>query len=387
MTSISLNPKIKAMRCIKCGRTYPVGDYFYGCPSCLEKGENANLTFVYEKGRSFEKDKKSPARYRQFLPYENPPYLGEGDTPFLKLSSLARELGFRSIYSKNEFQNPTGSHKDRMNPYIVARAKQAGYYAVTCASSGNEAASLAAYAAAAGLRCVNVSTEAIPVFWKMASDSCGAQLVLTRTPAERLSYQKEHMDDGLYCATNLLEIPTGSSPYGIQGYKTIAFEAYEFFGSSLPEFLMIPTCRGDLLYGIYEGFSDLLEEGMIASVPRLIAAEPFPRLERILAGECRHQDIFQGDSSKTSSIGGGTATYQSVFALKNSRGFAISAPREDVLDSVRAFGKHGLYLETSSAILLNCLKKAKARRLLSPEASILLILTSNGYKNNPAIFF
>lgn len=386
MSSPLINPKLKHMRCIKCGRTYPVGDYFYGCPSCLENGQNANLTFVYEKGRRFQNEKMNLARYSQFLPYVNTPYLGEGHTPILELTSLAKELGYNKIYSKNEFQNPTGSHKDRMNPFIVARARQAGYHTVTCASSGNEAASLAAYAAASGLSCVNVSTKNISSIWRMASESCGASLILTETPADRLRYQRNLIKEGLYCATNLLDIPTGSSPYGIQGYKTISFEIYEHFGRTLPEYIMIPTCRGDLLYGIYEGFMDLIEENMISSMPRLIAAEPFPRLERILSGECRHQDTFIGDSSSTPSIGGNTATYQSELALKNSDGFAVSASDENVWNSVKTFGQQGLYLETSSALLQNCLKIAQDRRLLSPKSSLLLILTSSGYKNNPTLF-
>lgn len=386
MNGYHLNPRIHGMRCLKCGASYPTDDYFYGCPHCLEKGENSSLTFLYRGSRSFLPGKTGMNRYSQFLPYEDTPYLGEGNTPVLSLNRLASQLGLSELYTKNEFQNPTGSHKDRMNPFIVARAADKGCTTVTCASSGNEAASLAAYAAAQGMECVNVSSKNITAGWKNASSGCGARLILTESPADRLVYQKTHMAEDWYCATNLLDIPTGSSPFGIQGYKTIAYELYEFFGEELPEYIFIPTCRGDLLYGIYEGFSDLAEEGFLSSVPRLAAAEPFPRLELILSGQKKHQDKFPGDSSGTPSIGGNTAAYQSVTALQKSNGFAVSAPGADLQNAVMEFGKHGLYLETSSAILLNCLQNAIAQGKIPPGSRVLLVLTSSGYKNPPELF-
>lgn len=376
-----LNPRIKGMKCLKCGKEYPAGDYFYGCPSCLEAGENASLTFIYEGDASIQEQEKGMKRYGDFLPYSDTVTLGEGQTPLLCLPALAEELGLAGFYTKNEFQNPTGSHKDRMNPFITARAKEAGYQTVTCASSGNEAASLAAYAAAEGLRCINVSTEDIPFVWKNASDASGAELVLAQTSADRLSYQRANMDEGWYCATNLLDIPVGSSPFGIQGYKTLAFELYEQMGEALPDCVLIPTCRGDLLYGVYEGFHDLLLRGMINRMPRLAACEPFPRLELVLRQGRDHRDKFTGDSSKMDSIGGKTATWQSVYALRETEGFAVSPVGMGAEEAMLAMGRHGLFLESSSAVVYPCVKQALRLGYLQPEQTVLAVLTSNGYKS------
>ena len=172
-----LNPRITGMICPRCQKRYPVGDYFFGCPACLERGASSNLTLVYEGKAQIQKDATGWHRYRDFLPYDDTVSLGEGFTPVRTFPRLAKELGFRKLYTKHEFQNPTGSHKDRMNPFITARAREAGYSTVTCASSGNEAASLAAYAAMEGLNCVNVSTRSIPSLWKNASDATGAELL------------------------------------------------------------------------------------------------------------------------------------------------------------------------------------------------------------------
>ena len=376
-----LNPRVQGMRCLKCGAEYPVGDYFFGCPACLEKGENAAVTFVYNGDAAIDTTKHGRARYAAMLPYADAVTLGEGNTPVLSLPKLAEEMGVAAVYTKNEFQNPTGSHKDRMNPFIVARAASIGYDTVTCASSGNEAASLAAYAAVEGLKCVNVSTASIPAHWKQASDKCGAELVLVPASRDRLRYQRENMGDKWYPATNLLDVPTASSAWGIQGYKTLAFELFEAFGDALPDCILIPTCRGDLLYGVYEGFADLRRYGYIDMLPRLAACEPFPRLELILAGESTHKDCFRGDSELTASIGGATATWQSVVALQESCGFAISVPETEAVKNVAEMGRYGLYLETSAAIVYGCLRKAVCEGMLSAKDRVLLVLTSNGYKN------
>lgn len=189
------------------------------------------------------------------------------------------------------------------------------------------------------------------------------------------------MKDGWYCATNLMDIPTSSSPFGIQGYKTIAFELYEELGAELPEYIFIPTCRGDLLYGIYEGFQDLIKENYLDFMPHLVACEPFPRLELILTQGYDHKEKFSGESTYTSSIGGNTATYQSVCAIKGSNGFAVSAPDADIFQAVKSMGRYGLFLETSSAIVYPCIKNALMSGLMPSNSSVMFILTSNGYKN------
>lgn len=382
LRSHRLNPRITGMRCLKCGKTYPVGDYFYGCPRCLAQGANAALTFCYDGTGQIDAQARGFARYAQFLPYGDAVTLGEGGTPLVPLAALAEELGVDRLYGKNEFQNPTGSHKDRMNPFITARAVEAGYPAVTCASSGNEAASLAAYAAAEGLRCVNVSTEHIPKLWKDASDAAGAELVLVPDSGARLSYQRAHMGEGWYPATNLLDVPVSSSPYGIQGYKTLSFEVYEAMGRELPDYILIPTCRGDLLYGVFEGFFDLRRAGYIDHLPKLVACEPLPRLELVLEQGRSHTEKFPGRSDKTASIGGVTATYQSEYALRESGGFAVSVPQEEAVAAVKKMARHGLYLESSSAIVHPCLQKALGEGRISPRSSVLLVLTSSGYKNS-----
>ena len=381
-----MNSRIRGMRCLKCGKELPIGDYLFGCPHCIENGERSSVTFIYEGTAKIRSKARGLYRYVEYLPYEVFPSLGEGWTPLVRLAKMANDLGCADVYCKNEFQNPSGSHKDRMNPFVVARAMETKKATIACASSGNEAASLALYAAASGIVCCNVSSADINPIWLAPSLASGAEVVLTNTPENRLSYLQAKIDsEGWYCVTNQLIPPVGSSCFGVQGYKTVAYDLYEQMGESTADYIFVPTCRGDLLYGIFEGFLDLEGQGMIHNIPHLVAVEPFARLEPVLDG-ADYKTIFDGVSKLTPSIGGGTVTYQSLLALQGSGGFAVNIPQENVVDNISSMARYGLYLESSSAILYGALKKTILEKRIPSDASVVLIATSHGFKNDPNFF-
>lgn len=103
-----------------------------------------------------------------------------------------------------------------------------------------------------------------------------------------------------FTATNVNVPPVGSCCFGVQVYKTLSYEIFEEMQNDLPDFILVPTSRGDLLWGIYEGFQDLLQDDMIKRIPQLIAVEPFPRLEKVKSlDECVNQ--YCGNSERTPS--------------------------------------------------------------------------------------
>ncbi len=375
-----MNKAIQSMYCIRCEAEFAVGDYPYGCPCCLKTGHPASLSFRYNGRWEIHEKQEGMKRYAAMLPYEDFPTLGEGGTPVTRFPALAEEQGLGTVYTKNEFQNPTGSHKDRMNPLIVARAKEVGSRMIIAASSGNEGISLACYAAKAKLPCCIVVTQTIASGWKKAIEASGAAIITTETAMERWEVLREKTEKGWFCATNLLDPPVGSCSYGLQGYKTIAYEVYEQLPGELPDYLMIPVTRGDLLWGVCEGFLDLKNAGKIAEVPHLIAVEPFERIERTktLEDAAGH---FEGRGDKTPSIAGTTVTIQSLLALEKTGGFAVSVSQEEAKRSVGEMGKHGLYLEASSALLLPALKKLLRAGRIPKRASVMLVATSHGFKN------
>lgn len=379
------NNRLKGFYCLRCDEKFNVDDYFTGCYFCSKNSFPVSLAPFYEGNCSIKNTRKRMFHYGDFLPYLEFPSLGEGGTPLIKLPILSKKYNLSSLYIKNEFQNPTGSHKDRMSPFIIARALEINRKIVSVASSGNARASLAAYAALAGLKCKVISQRSMNPIWKRAIESTGAEIIYTETSKDRWSYMKERVErDYWYPATNYIAPPIGSNPFGVQGYKTISYEIYEDLQGQMPDWILIPTSHGDLLWGIYKGFKDLQDMGKIKKFPRLIAIEPMERIQRVLEGS-DYRWNFTGDYALTPSIGGTTVTYQSIEAIKNSKGCAVSTLQEDVYNNIKELSSYGLYLESSSSALIGALKKLLRQEIVSKNDSVVMIATSSGYKDFPRI--
>lgn len=374
----AINDHLTGFQCIRCGTLHSVADYPEGCPSCSADHHPASVVPVYDDamppafGSSTGRGMK---RFAHRLPYASFPSLGEGDTPLVELPRLAHELGLQGLSIKLESANPTGSHKDRMSAQFVARASDRGCPGVIAASSGNAGASLGAYAAAAGLPCIIVTTPAISRPWRRAIEMAGAEIIYTEDSLERWSIVRRKVrEEGYASATNYLDPPVGSDPYGD---KTLGYELAEDQATAYVDAVFVPTARGDLLWGIYHGLADAVAEGKLSRLPRLVAVEPFPRLEQVLAG----QDLrmhFAGKSLLVS-IGGATVTYQSYLAVTESRGTAIAVPQDQALADQQTLARHGLYLELSAAASLSGLRQA-IQRPSEAIRSAVLIGTSHAYK-------
>lgn len=383
-----LNSALTGFECLKCHQPFALDDETIdrgtGCQKCLEGGFPASLVFTYEKQKSISDGSKSRMlRFASFLPYREFPTIGEGDTPLIALTGLAEKIGVRNMWLKNEGQNPTGSHKDRMSGLAVARARALGKSTVIAASSGNAGASLAAYAAAGGLGCVIVSMSSISPMWEAAIEFHGAQLHTRQGQDDRWKYMQQMVNEkGMYPVTNFLKPPVSSNPFGIEGYKTIAYELVEELGNLAPLVILIPTCRGDLLAGMLYGFLDAKNCGLIDQLPRLVAVEPGARLELVLQGEDYRED-FPVPSHHLSSIGGETVTFQSYNALKVSNGTAVGVGTRQSVLAQKALATAGLYVELSSASALAGAEVLASNNYFTPNDNVVLLGTSHGYKELP----
>jgi threonine synthase len=214
--------------------------------------------------------------------------------------------------------------------------------------------------------------------WRHAIESTGATLLFVDDPLERWRLVAEKVQDvGWMSATNFLDPPVGSEPFGVSAYRTIAYELAEDPACETTDTAIVPTARGDLLWGIYQGFTELLAEGFVSGIPRLVAVEPFPRLQKVLDGE-DHRCHFAG-STALSSIAGASATYQSFLACERTGGIAVAVDFEGVSRDVRQLAATGVYLEPSAAASLTALRILKSRGW-GPLDRTVLIGTSHGYK-------
>lgn len=353
-----LNPRLTGLSCLRCELALPVADHGGGCPRCAADGHAANLKLVYAAG------KVSLA-----LPYPVAPSLGEGATPLVEAPELARALGIGRLSLKLEWSNPTGSHKDRMSAQLIARAADCAAPRIVAASSGNGGLSIAAYAARAGIPAEIATTDQLPASYRRAIAAHGAEIVTFAGSMARWDHLAQRVAQGAFAATNYRVPAIGTNPFGIEGYKPVAAE---IAAVAMPDLVVVPCSRGDLLSGLHLGFAEL-GRGM----PRLIAAEPFARLARVMAGE-DYRGSFDGKTAQVS-IGGSTVTWQAVHALRGSGGSAVPVDDEAARAAAARLAMHGFHAELSSSAALGALSRLAVDGRLSGRHAV-LVLTGSGFR-------
>ncbi|CAM5270552.1 hypothetical protein SALBM135S_06579 [Streptomyces alboniger] len=197
-------------------------------------------------------------RWAPLLPPLHAPGLGEGGTPLVALAD--------GLWIKDESRNPTWSHKDRINRVTVGAAVGAGAEGVVVASSGNHGASAAAYAARAGLRCVVLSSAGTPPAVDAFLRAYGAVVLTVPADARWPLLRRVVERFGYHPVSNMTPTHTGHA-FGPEGYKTLAYEIFAELG--VPAAVFLPTGYGELLFGVWKGFAELVALGLADRVPRL----------------------------------------------------------------------------------------------------------------------
>lgn len=364
------NPRLHGLQCLRCDALYPVTLTHDGCPACRRAGFHVALRASYlpEAGAAPEGADAIP------MPYVPGFTLGEGRTPMQELPSLAQHFGVARLAAKDESSNPTGSHKDRMTAVGVAQALDFGAHTLVLASSGNAAVSAAHYAWAAGLGCEVAAYAGMPATYARQLDALGARRYEFADNAGRWAFVRERSQyPGYFALTNYRLPALGSAPLAIEGYKPIAQECVSEGG--VPDHIVIPTARGDLAWGIYAGFRDLLAAGRIARLPRLWLVEPFPRLSRVLAGGAINGS-YPGHTAQFSTAGA-TVTYLQWQAATATGGGAVVVGDEEARAARRLLTAAGVSAELCAAAGLGALRQLREGNVIAPDANVVLMLTAN----------
>lgn len=365
---------------------------FAGCPRCRESGAAVNLTVTLDlwplRGLTRESLPATPRglwRFSGTLPVDasHAVSLGEGATPLIHLERLGRRLGLPRLYAKDESQNPTWSYKDRLCSVAVTHAVETGARVITISSTGNHGASTAAYAARAGLPCVIFTLASVPDTMKTLMQAYGAAVVACPTSESRWALMREGVERlGWYPTSGFVIPPIGSNPYGVEGYKTIAYEIAEDLDWTAPDLVVVPSAYSDGLFGIWKGWTELHTLGLAKTLPRMIAAEPFGPLAHALAQNLDVPECVPSGSSVAFSIASPYGTYQGLTALKDSHGAGVQITDEGIFESQRALARdEGIFAEPSSIASLAAVMQLSAQRKLDPEQTIVVILTSSGLKD------
>jgi threonine synthase len=386
---------LRGLQCIRCAAEYAAEPIFTGCPACWAGGRLANLTPIYDYGavreglgtEGWAARPRTLWRYVELLPVE-PGYvvtLGEGGTPLVHVPRLGERLGLSRLFVKDESRNPTLSFKDRMASVVVSHARQVGARTVAIASSGNAGAALAAYAARAGMACIVLTLANAPEAMKIQMQAFGAKLVATPSPADRWTLLRAGVERyGWYAASGYLPTPVGSNPFGVDGYKSIAFEIWEDLGHQVPEAVIFPVCYGDGLWGATKGFEELRTLGWSARTPRMGAAEVFGCLTAALEQNAEDVAPVAAGQSVAVSIATGLSTHQGLAALRRGGGFAGRVSDEETLAMQRQLAElEGLFVEPSSAPPLVLAARARRDGTLSQDDRVVAVVTASGLKDPP----
>jgi threonine synthase len=385
--------RVVGLQCLRCRSRFDQPRLFTGCPRCRADGVAVNLTVEYDLAplagvtpETFAPPGRGLWRFRHLLPVRSagPVTLGEGSTPLVHLERLGRRLGLPRLFAKDESQNPTWSYKDRLCAVAVTHAVQTGARVVTISSTGNHGASTAAYAARAGLPCVIFTLASVPETMKTLMQAYGAAVVECPTSESRWDLMRQGVERcGWYPTSGFVAPPVGSNPWGVEGYKTIAYEIAEDLGWTAPEIVVVPSAYSDGLYGIWKGWTELQALGLVKHTPRMIAAEPFGPLAHALAKGLDAPEIVDAPAPSVAfSIASRYGTWQGLAAVRDSGGAGVPLTDEGVLEAQRALAREeGMFVEPSAAASMTAVLQLAGRKALDPEQTIVVVLTSGGLKD------
>ena len=265
---------VKCARCVKCGKEYEAVPDLTNC-SC---GGILDIIYDYDyikKNLTKEKLKSRPNtmwRYRELLPVEETTPdtpLRVGWSPLYEEDRLAKLLGLKKLWVKDDGQNPTASLKDRASAMAVAKAGEAGAKIIACSSTGNAASSLAGNAAAAGFRTFIFVPERAPKGKVAQLMTFGANVISVKgNYEETFELSKKAIDKWGWYNRN-----AAINPYLSEGKKTVSLEIAEQLDWNMPDYLAISVGDGCTIAGVWKGLKDLYAIGFIDKLPRLISAQ------------------------------------------------------------------------------------------------------------------
>jgi threonine synthase len=357
---------------LTCPRCETPGTGYAGCRRC-DVPVNLVPPLADLGGRSLETYAGGPWGWPSAMPVTGKS-LGEGNTPIVAVDTPDGPL-----WIKDESRNPSGTHKDRAMAVGVAAAVAAGASTVVAASTGNAGASVAAYAARAGLRCTIYTYDTIPPVVAEQIVAYGADLVKCpdgKTRNDKMEHAVTEL--GWYPLTNYVRPGAGDNPYGNEGYKSIAYELARDLGSEV-DAIVIPTSEADVLAGIERGYREMTAAGLVSRVPRLVAAEtatgaPFAAALRLPDRAAQERVVVPWEPSPAFSIGTTTPTWQGLNALWSTNGEAFAIEIDEYMAEHRDFAAStGLFFEPSSIVAISA-----ARRMLRRDSGGRLVVLGTG---------
>ncbi|MGF1539272.1 MAG: threonine synthase [Pleurocapsa sp.] len=328
-------------------------------------------------------------RYKAFLPVEseNPIDVGTGMTPLVKSTRLARRLGLKNLYIKNDAVNmPTLSFKDRVVSVALTRARELGFSTVSCASTGNLANSTAAIAAHAGLDCcvfIPADLEAGKILGTLIYNPTLMAVKGNYDQVNRLCSEVGNTYGWGFVNINL-------RPYYSEGSKTLGFEVAEQLGWKLPDHVIAPLASGSLYTKIYKGFQEFVKVGLVEDKPVRFSGAQAEGCSPIAQAFKEERDFIAPVKPKTiaKSIAIGNPA-DGVYALEIARktnGNIEAVNDAEIIEGMKLLAEtEGIFTETAGGTTIAVLKKLVEAGKIDPEETTVVYITGNGLKTQEAV--
>jgi threonine synthase len=391
-----------SLRCINCQADFPTSQRIYTCSKCdglLDvvyevtefRGERMMSVWDWRRASPEVIDQSGVWRFRELLPEADEPEIVtmiEGNTQIWEAPRSAEYAGMNRLSFKHLGMNPTGSFKDLGMTTGITQARRLGATSVACASTGNTSASMAAYAARAGMKAFVFIPSGQIALGKLsqALDYGAVVLQIEGDFDDAMRLAQEVADDSpLYLLNSV-------NPFRLEGQKTIAFELMQQRGWRPPDRVVVPGGNLGNSSAIAKGFYELMERGVIAKMPKItiIQAEGANPLYQMWL---RYRDCEGVDDLKLEpvvgantlataiKIGNPVSWLKAMRGLRWSEGGVEQVTEQEIADAKALIGRDGIGCEPASAVTLAGIKKMVAADRLKPDEDVVAILTGHVLKD------
>lgn len=385
------NGFMKALKCRECGREYPLAathvcEFDFGPLEVAYDYERIQSTLTRE---SITARPQTMWRYRELLPVAGEPTVGRqvGFTPLVKADRLARKLGIRELYVKNDAVNyPTLSFKDRVVSVALSRSVEMGFKTVACASTGNLANSVAANAAAAGL----------DAYVFIPHDLEQGKVVNSLVYGANVVGIKGHYDEvNRLCAEiagkyGWAFVNVNMRPYYAEGSKSMGFEIQEQLGWRVPEHTVVCMASGSLLTKIHKSYQEFTKLGIVPKTPWKIHGAQATGCSPITTAQKSGLDFFKpvkpNTIAKSLAIGTPADGFYALRVMKETGGSGEDVTDDEIREGIRLLAEtEGIFAETAGGVTVGVAKKLIAQGKIPRDSSAVLCITGNGLKTIEAM--
>src|SRR5688572_808390 len=382
---------MKALKCRECGREYPleathVCEFDFGPLEVVYDYERVRQSF---RRATIEARPPTMWRYRELLPVAQDPTVGfqVGFTPLVRARRLGERLGLRDLWIKNDTVNyPTLSFKDRVVSVALSRARELGFTTVACASTGNLANSVAANAAAAGLKAY--------VF--IPADLEQGKIINSLIYGAHVIGIKGHYDEvNRLCAEiagkfGWAFVNVNMRPYYAEGSKSMGFEIVEQLGWKIPQHTVVPMASGSLLTKIHKSYQELAKLGLVEEAKYKVHGAQAAGCSPISTAHKAGLDFFKpvkpDTIAKLLAIGTPADGFYALKVMKETSASSDDVSDDEIREGIRLLAEcEGIFTETAGGVTVGVAKKLIASGKIRASDSAVLCVTGNGLKTLDAI--